>query len=88
MSCNFKNIEPNINCNCNSPLCRLNDCVLDTTKYLQSLNLYKANLPDQNPREFQLILLRAGLDPDVEIFQSLLICSSHRNYLGNFYPDN
>jgi len=79
MSCDFKYIAPLIICNLNTPNVFIKDCIQDTTYYLKKLALYKSN--NKNPKEFELILLRAGL-PEVQKFQDLEICSNHRNQLG------
>jgi hypothetical protein len=84
MSCDFTHIIPKVTCDFNSPIVKLFDCNLDIVSHLKSIHVYKSNFPDQNPSESDLILTRARLNPNVELFKQLTICNNHRQNLGNY----
>ncbi len=79
MCCDFQIFSPNIECDNNET--ELIKCERDTKPKLEFLNISDNVFSNS---EYDLILMRCGLMPDIEKFKLFSICSNHRNRLGLF----
>ena len=82
MNCDFKSFSP-INCN---QVYRhfdgqyeLHKCLIDTKKHLTPL-IKQPNT--ETIYEYDLIMMRAGVYPDINKFKFFKICAAHRSVLG------
>ena len=91
MKCDFYILNKNIKCidsyKHQKEIVKLCECLTSADMHLKYLNIFnKKNLFMSQLKEWQIILMRVGIEPSNRNFDNLTICPSHRQKLGFSYP--
>ena len=91
MKCDFYILNKNIKCidsyKHQKEIVKLCECLTSADMHLKYLNIFnKKNLFMSQLKEWQIILMRVGIEPSNRNFDNLTICPLHRQKLGFSYP--